>query len=180
MLGEPPSPFQKWGSQTSQELLNGAALGWALPNLLLTRREIKVQAEPQGRPFGNANPAERCALFEAPGCQVPAGCSSHRAHPRGCLAPGAPDALSAPPRPPRRVHGAASTSADGAGKGRAGEADAGGDLGCFQLQAWLAKEGWRGGERIHPSHPFCKPVLCHQTGSDPGRVLSGFSWSLLE
>lgn len=61
MLGEPPSPFQKWGSQTSQELLNGAALGWALPNLLLTRREIKVQAEPQGRPFGNANPAARAA-----------------------------------------------------------------------------------------------------------------------
>lgn len=46
MLGKPPYPLQKWGSQTNQELLNGAALGWALPDLLLTRREIKVQAEP--------------------------------------------------------------------------------------------------------------------------------------
>lgn len=61
MLGEPLSSFQKWGSQTNQEFLNGAALGWALPNLLLTWREIKAQAEPQGRPFGNANPAARAA-----------------------------------------------------------------------------------------------------------------------
>lgn len=48
---------------------------------------------------GRRAPAERCVPFETPGCQVTVGCSSHRAHARGCLAPGAPDAPSAPPQP---------------------------------------------------------------------------------
>lgn len=65
-----------------------------------------MRAEPWGRLSGHANllpgwqvPAECCVLFEVPSCQVPAGCSSRRAHACGCLAPGVPDAPSVPPRP---------------------------------------------------------------------------------